>query len=195
MGREIISLHLGQAGVQFGSDCWELFGQEHSIGLDGKRIKVTYSHQKDDNSNFQTLYTEVSGGKYVPRAIFADLEPSVVDGLKSGKFERTFHPDRLIAGKEDAANNFARGHYSVGREMIGQVMDSIRKAADQCESLQGFQVVFPLFEDLPQRWRWYWFWLCLAVVGAAACRVSAPSQAGLCHLPLAPPLNLGCGTL
>jgi len=25
-----------------------------------------------------------------------------------------FHPEFLLSGKEDAANNFARGHYTVG---------------------------------------------------------------------------------
>jgi len=26
-----------------------------------------------------------------------------------------FHPEQLITGKEDAANNFARGHYTIGK--------------------------------------------------------------------------------
>lgn len=33
----------------------------------------------------------------------------------------------MISGKEDAANNFARGHYTVGKEMIDVSMDKIRK--------------------------------------------------------------------
>jgi len=33
-----------------------------------------------------------------------------------------FHPEQLISGKEDAANNYARGHYTVGKEMIDQVL-------------------------------------------------------------------------
>ena len=36
-----------------------------------------------------------------------------------------FHPE--ITGKDVAANNYARGHYTVGKEMIDQVLDSIRK--------------------------------------------------------------------
>ncbi len=32
----------------------------------------------------------------------------------------------LYSGKEDAANNFARGHYTVGKEMLDRVMDRIR---------------------------------------------------------------------
>ena len=33
----------------------------------------------------------------------------------------------MISGKEDAANNYARGFYTVGKEVIEQVMERIRK--------------------------------------------------------------------
>lgn len=48
----------------------------------------------------------------MPRAVFVDLEPSVVDEVRSGTYRQLFHPEQLISGKEDAANNFARGHYT-----------------------------------------------------------------------------------
>jgi tubulin alpha len=41
------------------------------------------------------------------------------------------------AGKEDAANNYARGHYTIGKEIVDLVLDRIRKLADQCTCLQG----------------------------------------------------------
>ena len=44
----------------------------------------------------------------------------------------------MISGKEDAANNFARGHYTVGKEIIELALDRIRKLADNCTGLQGF---------------------------------------------------------
>jgi tubulin alpha len=34
--REIISLHVGQAGIQVGNACWELFCLEHGIQPDGQ---------------------------------------------------------------------------------------------------------------------------------------------------------------
>ncbi|XP_019743023.1 tubulin alpha-8 chain-like isoform X1 [Hippocampus comes] len=49
-------------------------------------------------------------------------------------------PSSLITGKEDAANNYARGHYTIGREIIDHVADRIRKLADMCSGLQGFLV-------------------------------------------------------
>jgi tubulin alpha len=48
----------------------------------------------------------------VPRAIFVDLEPTVIDEVRTGAYRQLFHPEQLISGKEDAANNFARGHYT-----------------------------------------------------------------------------------
>jgi tubulin alpha len=36
----------------------------------------------------------------------------------------------LISGKEDAANNFARGKYTIGKEVIDLLLDRIRKTAD-----------------------------------------------------------------
>ena len=46
----------------------------------------------------------------------------------------------MISGKEDAANNYARGHYTVGKEIIDTVVEKIRKLADHCSGLQGFLI-------------------------------------------------------
>jgi len=76
----------------------------------------------------------------VPRAVFADLESSVIDDVKTGPYREMFNPDSFISGKEDAASNYARGHYTVGKEIIDLVLDKIRRLADQCSGLQGFFV-------------------------------------------------------
>ncbi|KFO99663.1 hypothetical protein N300_09499, partial [Calypte anna] len=55
-------------------------------------------------------------------------------------YRQLFPPEQLITGKEDAANNYARGHYTIGKEIIDLVLDRIRKLADQCTGLQGFLV-------------------------------------------------------
>ncbi|KAL6179575.1 hypothetical protein ACLB2K_051088 [Fragaria x ananassa] len=55
-------------------------------------------------------------------------------------YRQLFHPEQLISGKEDAANNFARGHYTIGKEIVDLCLDRIRKLADNCTGLQGFLV-------------------------------------------------------
>ena len=48
-------------------------------------------------------------------------------------------PSRAINNrKEDAANNYARGHYTVGKEAIDPALDPIRKLTEACTGLQGF---------------------------------------------------------
>jgi len=36
------------------------------------------------------------------------------DEVRTGSNRKLFHPEQMITGKEDAANNYARGHYTVG---------------------------------------------------------------------------------
>ena len=52
--------------------------------------------------------------------------------------QRYLNPN--ASGKEDAANNYSRGHYTVGREIVDLVLDRIRRVADNCSALQGFFV-------------------------------------------------------
>ena len=53
-----------------------------------------------------------------------------------GIYRQLFHPEQLITGKEDAANNYARGHYTIGKELVDLVLDRLRKLADACTGLQ-----------------------------------------------------------
>lgn len=135
--REIISIHIGQAGCQTGNACWELYCMEHNIRPDGTIEKQNTHKEKDA---FNPFFSETQNGKNVPRAIFVDLEPSVVDEIRTGTYRSLFHPEQLISGKEDAANNYARGHYTIGKEFVDITLDRIRKIADACSGLQGFFV-------------------------------------------------------
>lgn len=58
------------------------------------------------------------------------------DEVRTGTYRHLFHPEQLITGKEDAANNYARGHYTVGKEIVDLVLDRVRKCADLCCGLQ-----------------------------------------------------------
>ncbi|GAA5862720.1 hypothetical protein JCM5296_004392 [Sporobolomyces johnsonii] len=137
--REIISISVGQAGVQIGNACWELYCLEHGLGPDGRIVNEDPDKQ-NSAGGFSTFFSETGSGKYVPRSIYVDLEPSVVDEVRTGEYRQLFHPETLINGKEDAANNYARGHYTVGKELIDTTCDRIRKLADNCNGLQGFFV-------------------------------------------------------
>ena len=55
----------------------ELYCLEHGIHPDGT-IPPEYQAEAADDS-FTTFFSETGSGKYVPRAVFVDLEPTVVD--------------------------------------------------------------------------------------------------------------------
>ena len=74
--REVISVHVGQAGVQMGNSCWELYCLEHGIQPNGQISSDAADGASDDS--FSTFFSETSSGKHVPRGLFVDLEPSVI---------------------------------------------------------------------------------------------------------------------
>merc|ERR1712180_23404 len=80
--RECISIHVGQAGVQIGNACWELYCLEHGIQPDGQMPSDKTIGGGDDS--FNTFFSETGAGKHVPRAVFVDLEPTVVDKIQTG---------------------------------------------------------------------------------------------------------------
>jgi len=131
--REVLTINVGQAGIQLGNAVWTQYCCEHKIKTDG-----TLEDQENEDKYFTTFYEETGTGQYVPRNITVDLEPTVVDDVRTGAYSQMFHPEFLLNGKEDAANNFARGHYTVGKEILDQVNDRLRKLVDNSENVQGF---------------------------------------------------------
>ncbi|KAL0509944.1 LOW QUALITY PROTEIN: putative Tubulin/FtsZ family, GTPase domain/Tubulin C-terminal domain containing protein [Leishmania shawi] len=117
--REAICIHIGQAGCQVGNACWELFCLEHGIQPDGSMPSDKCIGVEDDA--FNTFFSETGAGKHVPRSLFLDLEPTVVDEVRTGTYRQLFNPEQLVSGKEDAANNYARGHYTIGKEPDGSM--------------------------------------------------------------------------
>ena len=96
-----------------GNAAWELFCLEHGIQPDGQMPSDKTIGGGDDA--FNTFFSETGAGKHVPRTVFVDLEPSVIDEIRTGTYRQLYHPEQLITGKEDASNNDAPGHYTIGK--------------------------------------------------------------------------------
>ena len=59
-----------------GNACWELYCLEHGIQPDGQMPSDKTVGSCDDS--FNTFFSETGAGKHVPRAVFVDLEPTVI---------------------------------------------------------------------------------------------------------------------
>ncbi|MCL4144412.1 UNVERIFIED_CONTAM: hypothetical protein GTU68_067340, partial [Idotea baltica] len=112
--REVISLHVGQAGVQIGNACWELYCLEHDIQPNGQMPSDQSVGEARDSYN--TFFSEMKSGQHVPRAIFIDLEPTVIGKSQKNTKNIIFFRNANSPNSRVQANNFARGHYTVGKE-------------------------------------------------------------------------------
>jgi len=138
--REIVHLQVGQCGNQVGSKFWEVVSDEH--GIDGSG---NYHGDSDlQLERINVYYNEVSGSKYVPRAILVDLEPGTMEACKNSPIGQLFRPDNFIHAQSGAGNNWAKGHYTEGAELVEAVIDVVRKEAEGCDCLQGFQICHSL---------------------------------------------------
>ncbi|KAJ8975449.1 hypothetical protein NQ317_000698 [Molorchus minor] len=135
--REIVHIQLGAAGNNIGSKFWEVICDEHGIDPTGR------FHGDSDLQleRINVYFNEASGGRFVPRAVLVDLEAGTMDMMRSMPFGRLFGPDNFIFGDQGASNNFAKGRYTEGAEIADVVLDVIRREAEGCDLLQGFQLV------------------------------------------------------
>eukprot|EP00091_Calanus_sinicus_P015259 TRINITY_DN3333_c0_g1_i2.p1 TRINITY_DN3333_c0_g1~~TRINITY_DN3333_c0_g1_i2.p1 ORF type:complete len:232 (+),score=82.73 TRINITY_DN3333_c0_g1_i2:59-697(+) len=138
--REIVHLQAGQCGNQIGQKFWEVISAEHGINPDG-----AYEGDLDQQlERINVYYNEANGGKYVPRAVMVDLEPGTMDSVRAGPMGKIFRPDNFVFGQSGAGNNWAKGHYTEGAELVDSVLDVVRKESEGCDCLQGFQLAHSL---------------------------------------------------
>lgn len=134
--REIIHVQVGQCGNQIGSKFWEEISYEHGINPHGK-----YEGDNDIQlERINVFFTEGQGGSYVPRSCMVDLEPGTMDAIKGGPYGSIFRPDNFVFGQNGAGNVWAKGHYTEGAELVEEVCDVLRREAENCDCLQGFQL-------------------------------------------------------
>ena len=120
-----------------------LDSDEHSIDPTGQYIGGVDSEELL-LSRINVYYNELGGGKYVPRAVLVDLEPGTMDSVRSGPHGQIFRPDNFVFGQSGAGNNWAKGHYTEGAELVDSVLDVVRKEAESTDCLQGFQLTHSL---------------------------------------------------
>ena len=66
-----------------------------------------------------------------PSSINVDLEPGTIDHLRSGPLGNMFRPDNYVHGESGAGNNFSKGYYTEGAELLDSVLEVARKEAER----------------------------------------------------------------
>jgi len=138
--REIVHIQTGQCGNQIGVKFWETISAEHGIDASGAYVGDSQLQLE----RIDVYYHEASNARYVPRAVLVDLEPGTMDATREGPIGSLFRPDNFVFGQSGAGNNWAKGHYTEGAELVDSVLDVVRKEAEACDCLQGFQFTHSL---------------------------------------------------
>merc|ERR1712176_1328561 len=123
-----------------GNRFWQTVIAEHDIDGSGKYKGDAADVVLDKVS----VYCRTAGERYVPRACLVDLEPGTVDVIKASPVGTLFKPDNFVFGASGAGNNWAKGHYTEGAELIEEALDVIRKEVENCDCPQGFQICHSL---------------------------------------------------
>ncbi|ERN01097.1 hypothetical protein AMTR_s00002p00193360 [Amborella trichopoda] len=72
-----------------------------------------------------------------------------MDSVRTSPYGQIFRSDNFVFGQSGAGNNWAKSHYTEGTELIDSVLDVVRKEAENCDCLQGFQGLYSAVHSVP----------------------------------------------
>jgi len=150
MPREIIHTQVGQCGNQIGLRFWEYISQEHGVQPDGKFFTESGSRdgmsaeEREKLAKLHVYFEETGELRFTARAVLVDLEPGIIDKVKSSPYGGIFRADAVNHAAGGAGNNWAKGHYTEGGAIIADIEANIQKEAEKCDAPQGFQITHSL---------------------------------------------------
>ncbi|KAK2963634.1 putative Tubulin alpha chain [Blattamonas nauphoetae] len=136
---ECISLHVGQGGIRVADPMWRLFCREHEMTLNGSHTP----HQTIptlESEAMQKVFEETNLGKYRPRAVLVDVEPTATDAIRSGQCRDLFVSDQIVSGTGSTNNTFFGSFGGVNHSVLEESLDVIRQMAERCSNLEGFML-------------------------------------------------------
>ncbi|CAK82862.1 unnamed protein product (macronuclear) [Paramecium tetraurelia] len=125
MTSSVIHLHIGGAGVMIGDALWKLYEKEES----DTNVK-SYIYNENENNNY-------------PLALFVDSDEQMINKVKKNQSIK-YKSTSFVSGKEDASNNFCRAFNAVGKQLIEQSLDQLRKQIESIDRLDQFIITSAL---------------------------------------------------
>lgn len=144
---ETLVVSIGQAGNQIGQQFWGLSLQEQSryIGsnqpLYDDSLATFFRHADVANGNEKMPNLEMGNPYKIrnlkARGLLVDMEQAVVGGIMSSPLGELFDPHQIILSNSGSGNNWGQGYHHYGTLYREQIVESLRKEAEFCDSLQS----------------------------------------------------------
>jgi len=154
MPREIVTVEIGQCGLQLGSRFWELALAEHQKAQQQSQQQSSQqskSHQSSLESSLSHLYDDPAttffdidnSGNLSARAVLIDTELGVLSAINKSKHSALYSSNNsnIVSDVSGAGNNFAHGHFLYGPQLEESFANSIQSEVEKCDSLQSFMIV------------------------------------------------------
>ncbi|CAF0911769.1 unnamed protein product [Brachionus calyciflorus] len=128
--REIICLHIGQAGTKIGTEFWNLLSNEHGIDRDG-RMKFK------KNFTYHPFFSQDNTNKLIPRTLFIDTDPSLINHIRKYEFKNLLNPNQFVTDREECGL-YTKRYSEIGRRLKDNVLNSLRQIIEETSNIQGF---------------------------------------------------------
>ncbi len=152
MPRELVTIQIGQCGIQLGTRFWDLALKEHAVHnkkrvFDDALSSFFRNVDTSDAKNPRSLPVGDGLGKIrtlKARAVLVDMEEGVINNTLAGPLGELFDGAQLIRDVSGSGNNWAHGHCVYGRQYEDTILEAVRHAAEDCDSLQSFFCIHSL---------------------------------------------------
>ena len=150
MPRELITIQIGQCGMQLGQSFWQLALEEHSENLSKpyytdalstffRNIDLRTGQELTNKNN-----TNIPISSLKARSILVDMETGVINSVLKGPLRDLFDTNQIISDQSGSGNNWSHGYCYYGPKYHDELLEIIRKTVEPCDSLQSFFLLHSL---------------------------------------------------
>ena len=136
--KEILCLHIGKTGLEVGLSCWELFCFENNIQPNGELYN--FYNLENGELPLPTFFNETKNYRFVPRSIFIDPDPTLIQSVKTGNYRDLFRKENFIFGLEESSKLYSSRYSPEGKELINITLDRIDYFFESCGKPQGLLI-------------------------------------------------------
>jgi len=143
MSSSVVSLQVGQCGIQLGTSLLEtIAGEEVGTSPEGGLSGTFFRQQRLVASDSYSIKGTIQ--RTHPRSVLVDMEPKVIESTVRSENESplfTFDPRSTFAKQSGSGNNWARGYFEYGSQYGDDILDKARREVEKCDMFGGFLVM------------------------------------------------------